>query len=306
MADFNVEALGLASPPVSAHRTTYTPAIAVRNVGAYPADVTGQLTILDRDTGALVFTSYVTCQDLQPGADGTATSETTWSADTEGTYVAFGFVTTDGQNDPNLGQLPPTTIVVSGGPVPPPVTVPAHAAQHQSGGSDEMVVDNLAGALREPQTPNHHASSHQAAGADALNVSGLAGILADPQEPVTHGNERHSVQLATSAELTAHEDATAAHPDAANLANLETSGDDEGLVPGNQLAHTSESGGDPDNMYLSLDRAWRVLSLHGACPTGLICLWDGTASPPTGWRTFAGSPPVTPPYIWIKFLGTGA
>jgi hypothetical protein len=62
------------------------------------------------------------------------------------------------------------------------VTPSAHAASHQNGGSDELLVTGLSGALADPQTPTVHASSHELAGSDQINVNGLSGKLAGLQD----------------------------------------------------------------------------------------------------------------------------
>lgn len=62
----------------------------------------------------------------------------------------------------------------------------AHASTHQSGGSDEIDVTDLAGLLAAPQTPASHASTHENGGGDEISVTGLSGALADPQTPTSH------------------------------------------------------------------------------------------------------------------------
>jgi len=71
----------------------------------------------------------------------------------------------------------------------------AHKASHQNGGSDEVNVAGLSGALADEQpsswagvsgkpstfTPSAHKASHQNGGSDEINVAGLSGALADEQ-----------------------------------------------------------------------------------------------------------------------------
>jgi len=67
-----------------------------------------------------------------------------------------------------------------------PQTPTTHATSHQNGGSDEISVAGLSGLLADPQTPLAHATSHQNGGADEISVAGLSGLLADDQTPLTH------------------------------------------------------------------------------------------------------------------------
>lgn len=53
--------------------------------------------------------------------------------------------------------------------------VAAHSGTHENGGSDELDVTGLSGALADPQDPTTHATSHQDGGSDELDVAGLAG-----------------------------------------------------------------------------------------------------------------------------------
>lgn len=256
MADYNVKALALAVPADPSTQGTYAPAISVQNVGIHDADVTGQVTIYNADTGAQVFTSLVELYGLKPGETGNAVATDTWTISANGNFFAYGFVTTPGQNDPQLGQLPPSDFVISGSPPVPPEPVAAHAVQHEDGGSDEIDVDGLPGVLADAQTPTAHAATHQNGGDDQISIDGLSGTLASPQQPQIHGNTYHNPTMATLTELTSHEDATTAHPDATNLANRETTGNRVGLVPQAQLAAGEiepEEWQDPEEFALRKD-----------------------------------------------------
>ena len=53
-------------------------------------------------------------------------------------------------------------------------TPDAHAASHQNGGSDEISVAGLSGALADTQTPSSHATAHQSGGGDSIKIDDLA------------------------------------------------------------------------------------------------------------------------------------
>lgn len=254
--DYDIGVIGLANPPASAVVTSYRPAVQVRNNGIHNALASGYLRIYA--AGLLIFETEVYSGTLAPGATGTADAVDYWTPPAEGTYIINGYVTTPlDQYEPN-NNLGPVTIVVKGGPVPPPPTVPLHASQHEEGGTDPVNVDGLPGVLADRQPAQPHASQHQAGGDDAINVGGLAGILGDPQTPIIHGNAHHNPVMTTAAELTAHSGSVTAHTAALNLANRETTGPETGLVKGDQLALGSEVGEDP--MFLARDRYWRKVT----------------------------------------------
>lgn len=266
--DYDVRAKALASPPASAPQQTYSPAIEVENLGVHTVDVTGQIAIIDLGTGLQVFSSPVSLASLGPGETGNAVAADTWTPAGAGHFYAYGFVTCDHDGNPGNGQLPPTLFDCTGEPTPPPVTVPAHAAQHEQNGSDTLDVEGLPGKLRDGQTPDSHAATHQNGGDDALSVDGLSGRLATPQEPDTHSNTAHNPQMATSAELTSHQNGVAVHTAATNLANRDTTGPETGLVPGTQLVHGTivpDAGDDANAGGLRADRYYGpVNSVHHA------------------------------------------
>jgi hypothetical protein len=298
MADYDVAAVGLDSPPSEAFKTTYRPAILVENLGIHPADVFGTITILSLDTGLQVFSSAVALATLAAGATKPATATSTWDATVEGYYIAFGYVTTPHDSNPNNNNLPPTTFHVGPGTPPPPVTVPAHAQQHEDGGSDKLEVSGLAGKLADPQDPDEHAASHQLGGADQLSIGGLSGKAAEAQTPITHSNAYHNPTMATSSELSAHQGATSVHSAATNLANRETTGPDTGLVPFTQLATGSKVTPVGDR-YLREDRFF-----HAPMPDGAIITWLATDPIPEGWELYSELPTPTPMTIRIRKLPT--
>jgi hypothetical protein len=296
--DYDVAALGLSAPPAQAVVTPYRPAVSVRNNGIHNAIASGYLRIYS--AGLLIFETEVYSGTLTPGATGTADGVDYWTPPAEGPYVVNGYVSTPlDQVEPN-NNLAPVTIIVEGGPVPPPPTVPLHAAQHEEGGTDPINVDGLPGVLADRQPAAAHGTQHQAGQSDVLNVAGLAGVLGDPQTPAVHGNAHHNPVMTTAAELTAHSGSTAAHTAATNLANRETTGLDVGLVPSTQLATESEvlngrkfleRGDNPG------DRQWSV-----PVPQGLICVWPSASAIPTGWATTVIIPTPDLAHIWIVKL----
>jgi hypothetical protein len=287
MADYDVSALALVTPPSLASLTNYRPAVSARNNGLLPATATG--TISAYKAGRLVFTASLTSGLIQPGEVGLASTLVDWTPDTEGDYIWFGYLTTYRDQVPPNGFLAPVTIHVGPEPPTPPPAVPNHHEQHEHGGSDVVDVEDLPGLLRDSQLPLPHASAHQAAGADQLNVAGLSGVLGDPQIPTDHGNEHHSPDFATASALSSHQAATTAHAAATNLANRETL---TGIVPSDQLATASEVG--DGHRYLSLRRYWDI-----PVPTGLICLWLLGQPIPVDWElcTLAVPAPLGTIYI---------
>lgn len=247
--DFDVGVLGLSSPPSSAVVTSYRPAVSVRNNGIHDAIASGYLRIYA--AGLLIFETEVYSGTLTPGATGTADAIDYWTPPAEGTYIIQGYVSTPlDQVEPN-NNLNPTTIIVTGGPVPPTPTVPLHAAQHEEGGTDPLNVDGLPGVLKDRQLPSAHAAQHQAGQVDVLNVAGLAGVLGEAQTPQVHGNAHHNPAMTTAAELTAHSGSIAAHTAATNLANRETTGPETGLLKVEQLQLGTHLPTSPRNALLT-------------------------------------------------------
>lgn len=190
MPDYDVEATGLASPPAVAVLTSYRPAVAVRNNGIHPADVTGTIRRYRRlPPGELLDTWPISYSALAAGASAAIQAAAYWTptvADIGIEYLFTADVNTDDDQVEKNNHLSPITVLVTGGPTPTPPEVPVHADQHEEGGADPINVTGLAGQLADPQTPFNHASNHQPGGSDVLNVAGLFGELTDPQPPKNH------------------------------------------------------------------------------------------------------------------------
>jgi hypothetical protein len=296
--DYDVGITGLSSPPASATKSSYRPAVSVRNNGLHDALASGVLRIYA--AGQLIYTSEIYSPTIAPGLTKDAQAVDYWTPTEEGFYVIIADVSSPlDQYEPN-NHLNPTTIEVTGLPPEPPSPVEPHAPQHEEGGTDEVSIDGLEGKLADPQEPLAHAASHQAGGTDALNVGGLLGELSAPQTPKAHSNAYHSPSNATSQELADHQTATTAHASATNLANRETTGLDVGLVPTNQLAAVSEvldgrkflERGDAPG-----DRQWST-----PVPQGLICVWPAATAIPAGWADAGILPAPALLYIWIVKL----
>lgn len=298
MVDYDVAAIGLDVPPAAAYKTTYRPAILVRNNGKHPATVTGNVSILNLDTGLQVFYSPVHLANLAAGSDGSALADVQVTFDTEGNYIAFGFVTTDHDSVPSNNYLNPTKFKVGPGTPPVPVVVPAHAPQHELTGSDKLDVEGLVGKLADPQEPDEHVASHQVGGSDQINLDGLSGEAASPQPAKAHGNEAHTPDMATADQMSGHIDATAVHTAATNLANRETSGGNQGLVVRNQLSNRSVvlPAGDK---YLRFDQYW-----HTPVPDYSVVIWDSTNPTPDGWAIIIFNPTPQAPMVYIQKLPT--
>lgn len=187
MADYDVGVIGLTSPPSLAVLQSYRPAVSIRNNGIHEALASGILRIYS--AGLQVFATELYSAVIAPGATGSALAVDYWTP-TEGTYLVIADVTCPLDQVELNNHLAPTKIVVSGAAPPPPPAVPYHAAQHEEGAADELIVDGLHGRLADSQTPLAHKAAHQAGGSDALDVTGLPGILQDGQ-PIADHHESH-------------------------------------------------------------------------------------------------------------------
>lgn len=217
MADFDVAAAGLSSPPPLASLTTYRPTILVRNNGIHAALATGTVRIYK--AGSLVFSSDVYSATIPPGETRGAQADQYWTPTESGSYVVIGYVRcANDQVEPN-NNMAPVTITVGTTPPPPPPVVTAHASQHEEGGQDVLSIDGLPGVAKDKQDPYDHASNHQPGGTDELDVSGLSGELLDKQPPLTHSNDAHDPAFTTAAAAAAaaaaliegHDDSATAH-----------------------------------------------------------------------------------------------
>lgn len=229
MADYDVSALALTTPPASAAKTTYRPAISVRNNGIHDALARGTLQIFK--AGRLVFSTELYSAVIPPKQTRPATATTYFKPSETGRYQVNAYITCDhDQYEPN-NNLPTSFFDVTEEPPPPPPEVALHASQHEEGGTDEISIDGLRGLTAEPQTPREHADTHASGGADELDVTGLHGALADPQATANHANEKHTVPFATVSNLTDHIVANPAHQLASNLEKTANKGKAGGYAP---------------------------------------------------------------------------
>ena len=238
MADYDVGAVALVTPAKSAPKTTYRPAVSVRNNGLHDALASGYLRIYS--AGLLVFESEVYSATIPAGATGLAQAVDYWTPTAEGFYTIHAYASCPLDQIERNNILSPVTIEITSATPPTPPVVTAHAAQHEEGGTDELSIDGLQGRAADPQSPLDHAAQHQAGGSDALNVGSLQGVLADDQPAQVHSNTRHNPVMTTAAELTAHSGSVAAHTAATNLANRDLSGPNAGLVTQTQIAALTE------------------------------------------------------------------
>jgi hypothetical protein len=296
MADYDVGAVALVTPAKSAPKTTYRPAVSVRNNGLHDALASGYLRIYS--AGLLVFESEIYSATIPAGATGLAQAVDYWTPTAEGFYTIHAYVSCPLDQVESNNMLAPVTIEITGATPPTPPVVTAHAAQHEEGGTDEVSIDGLQGRAADPQTPLDHAAQHQAGGSDALNVGSLQGVLAQDQPAQVHGNTRHNPIMTTAAELTAHAGSTAAHTAATNLANRETTGPYTGLVTLTQLALGSKVVPVGDR-YIRQDMYW-----HTPVPDYLICLWPIALPIPDGWAAVLVDPAPNTPQIYIQRLPT--
>jgi hypothetical protein len=306
MHDYDVGAINLSVPPPSAVLQSYRPAVLVRNNGVHDALASGTLRIYG-PAGLLIFTTEIYSGTIAPGNSEPAQATDYWTPPAIGRYQVIAYVSCPlDQYEPN-NNLAPCFVDVTGAPPPPPPGVPLHAAQHEDGGADEVLIDGLHGKLADAQTPLAHKTSHQVAGADALNVSGLQGILAqgqpladhrishengggdelnvealqgelwNKQKPKTHANEAHDPNYA----ITPH--GNEAHdPDYVSTAVLQAH---QGAETAHEVAENLEQlahKGEPDG-YPELDE-------YGHVPPERLGTW--TTPPP------AADKALTPAGIW--------
>lgn len=143
--DYDVGITGLSSPPSSATKSSYRPAVSVRNNGLHDALASGVLRIYA--AGQLIYTSEIYSPTIPPGETKTAEAIDYWTPETEGDYMIIADVSSPlDQYEPN-NHLNPTTITVTGEEPEPPTPVEPHAPQHEDGGSDEISIDGLKGRI---------------------------------------------------------------------------------------------------------------------------------------------------------------
>jgi hypothetical protein len=307
MHDYDVEALGLITPPASAVVTPYRPAVQIRNNGVHNVLASGNLRIYAADL--LVFETELYSNTIAPGETGLAQAVDYWTPPTEGKYMIFGKVSCPlDQYEPN-DHFGPVTITVTGLPPPTPPTVPLHASQHEEGGKDEVSIDGLHGLTADPQLPLPHVAAHQAAGIDQLNVGGLLGELAADQPTKVHSNSKHDPQMATATQMSQHQAATSVHTSSSNLEQKANKGIANGyagldanvVVPVVNLGIGSEPGGTDASHFLARDRIWREVPSGYTIPQGLICIWNLQSPIPIGWHQVEDVGVLPLPYIYILY-----
>lgn len=310
MADYDVGVVSLTTPASSAPLAQCRPVVSVRNNGIHDAVASGYIRIYS--AGLLVYESEAYSDTIGPGETRPASAVDYWTPEAEGTYMVQGYFSTPlDQVEPN-NNLWPTLIVISGVEPPPPTPVPLHASQHESGGEDEMSIEDLPGRAGDAQMPINHASFHENAGIDRIDVTGLPGVLGSAQTPKAHAASHKiggsdildalALPNATDFELVARKGASNGY------ASLNVGS----FVPREQLAPVGEH---PVTNGLRLDTSWgpvdptahahthvedAVDEVEGICPAGLCCLWDGSNPVPTGW--VAGGPGVPPPAPFIYIV----
>jgi hypothetical protein len=138
MADYDVEAIGLGSPPNPAPLTTYTPAIQVRNNGIHAAIAAG--TISAYIAGVKVFSSNVLSEQIDAGDIGLAVAADDWTPTDMGPITFYGYVTTDKDQVERNNNLPPVTVMVIEPPPPPePATLDDVVERLETLGTEETL-----------------------------------------------------------------------------------------------------------------------------------------------------------------------
>ena len=251
MADYDVGVVSLATPAPSAPLAQCRPVVSVRNNGIHDAVAGGYIRIYS--AGLLVYESEAYSDTISPGETRPASAVDYWTPEAEGPYMVQGYFTTPlDQVEPN-NNLWPTLIVISGAEPPPPTPVPVHASQHESGGADEMSIEDLPGRTADQQHPTTHASDHELGGTDPVNVDGMPGVLAEGQTPDTHATS-HKVGGGDGLSVLALPDATDLELVARKGASNGYAGLNAGsFVPTDQLAPV---GLQADTDGLRFDASW--------------------------------------------------
>ncbi|HUX29550.1 MAG TPA: hypothetical protein VMV78_02855 [Thiobacillus sp.] len=238
MADYDVGVVSLSTPASSAPLAQCRPVVSVRNNGLHDAIVSGYIRIYS--AGWLVYESEAYSDTIGPGETRPCSAVAYWTPQTEGTYMIQGYFSTPlDQIEPN-NNLWPTSIIISGAEPPPPTPVPLHASQHESGGEDEMSIEDLPGRAADQQRAINHASNHEVAGIDPMNVTNMPGILAEAQTPKAHASS-HKVGGSDILDVLALPNATLLELVARKGASNGYAGLDSGAhVPDHQLATVPE------------------------------------------------------------------
>ena len=273
MADYDVAVTELSSPPPSAVKTTYRPAVQIRNNGIHDALASGILRIYS--AGRLIFTTEIYSTVIPPKETREAQAVNYWTPETEGSYLVIADATCPLDQVETNNHLSPTTVIVGPGEVPVPPIVTQHAAQHEEGGTDQISIDGLRGEAYDPQPPKDHVSRHEQGGSDELSVGGLHGQLADAQPTEDHGNEHHTKIFETvsgcTAQIGTHNSTTAPHPGTTNLEYVERKGaadgyaplNGDGLVPAENLPTIEPSAHAPTHSPLGTDPMPGFMSTSG-------------------------------------------
>lgn len=239
MPDYDVQAVGLAVPAVSAPVTTYRPAVTIRNNGIHPANVTGICRMYRREQpGDLLQTWNIYLSALAAGNTGLALADGYWipvAADIGRQFLFTADIVAEHDQVKTNDHLAPITVIVTAGEPPTPPIVTDHATQHEEGGTDEVNVDGLSGELKDDQPAKDHAGKHEQGGADELNVANLHGQLADPQPVSEHGNEAHDPAFldapAAAAAIAEHDEKPVVHEETTNLELIANKGTPSGYAP---------------------------------------------------------------------------
>jgi hypothetical protein len=189
----DIRALAYVAPVAEVDFASVALTVRIVNVADETGLITGKFRIYNGSTGLLLHTSEIVPVSLSQGQtiDASALTDFSPPAPADDTY----FVMFDGKATNSL--VPDGTIFMLGpfyfdvkpvgmGPAPA-----AHAPSHETGGSDEVDVTDLAGLLADAQTPLAHATSHETGGSDELDVTDLSGLLADAQTPLPHYHDKH-------------------------------------------------------------------------------------------------------------------
>jgi hypothetical protein len=151
MADYDVSAVQLSSPPSAAPQSTYRPAVLVRNNGLFSTSATGNIQAYA--AGLLVFSSSLISDPIAPGETGQAFATDDWTPEEQGDYYFFAYVTCILDQVPSNNNLPPTLVTVGPPPPPPtPATLDDVVAALQPVAQDATLNDVLAAIPEEAAT----------------------------------------------------------------------------------------------------------------------------------------------------------
>jgi hypothetical protein len=185
----DIRATAYTSPLAEVEFASVPLTVRIANVADEPGLVSGIFRVYNDSIGLLIHTSAIAPFSLAEGETVDVSALTAFDppAPADGVYL----VKFDGNaTNPlvprgisiTIGALNFDVKPVGMGPAPA-----AHGTTHEAGGSDEMDVTGLSGALADAQTPAAHTASHVSGGADVVEALAIGTVILTtvPTNPAT-------------------------------------------------------------------------------------------------------------------------